>query len=419
MSLVLQAAPPAADVHAAAPPHADALASASCKPVTVMPFTQGLRGHASEHEKSTRREVVRRLALLKDCASSDETAQHQWSGDVYLVPSDTLVGTAEARALGVHSVADLFGGVVPHAFVATKAITHPLVAPDAAAPAHWNPAFAEAVAEAVLPGYSVFSRADAWEAARRLWQLGPLRVKKVCETGGRGQTVVADAAALEACLAGLGGTEATDAMIGRDGLVLEHNLREVETLSVGQVTVAGTVASYFGFQRLTPSNSGEMVYGGSDLTVVRGGFEVLRAVAPSEKVRKAVEQALVYDGAAKASFPGFFASRINYDIAQGLDASGRWCSGVLEQSWRAGGATGAEIAALEVFKASPERCAVHARCVEIFGPCEPAPPGATVYFQGVDGRAGPLTKYTMVSTDPAHDMHHNNNSDREHDAHTT
>ena len=375
-----------------------------CPVETVMPYTQGLRGHSSDHEKATRQEVVRRLALLKGGVASEEVAQDQWQGEVYLVPSDTIVGTERARALGVHGASNLFGGVVPHAFVATKAITHPLVGPGAAAPAHWNVDFPEAVAQAVLPGYTVFSREDAREAARRLGALGPLRVKKVCETGGRGQVVVADAAGLEACLA-----EMDEAMLARDGLVLEHNLTRVETLSVGQVTVAGIVASYFGVQRLTPSNSGEMVYGGSDLTVVRGGIEVLRAIAPSDAVRRAVDQALVYDSAAKDCFAGFFASRINYDIAQGLDGQGEWRSGVLEQSWRAGGATGAEIAALEVFKASPRQSTVRARCVEIFGACQPVPSGAVVYFQGVDSRAGPLTKYTTVSTvSSTDDMTHAN-----------
>ena len=360
---------------------------------TVMPYTQGLKGHASGHEKATRDEVVRRLAQLKGCASSDEMPQAEWPGPVYLVPSDTLVGIARAEALGVRACANLFGGVVPHAFMATKAITHPLVGPDAAAPAHWSVDFPTRVARAVLPGFSVFSREDARQAAQSLWRLGSLRVKKVCETGGRGQTVVTEAGGLEESLAQL-----SDAALQREGLVLEHNLTKVETLSVGQVLVAGIVASYFGVQRLTPSNRGEMVYGGSDLTVVRGGFDMLHTVAPNARVRTAVQQALVYDSAAKACFPGFFASRINYDIAQGLNAAGDWCSGVLEQSWRVGGATGAEIAALEVFKSFPGRSAVHARCFEIFGPCAPPPAGAIVYFQGTDSHAGPLTKYTVVST---------------------
>ena len=57
------------------------------------------------------------------------------------MPSDTLVGLEAARALGVNSEHDLFGGVVPHAFVATKVITHPLVRPRAPAPAGWAHGF--------------------------------------------------------------------------------------------------------------------------------------------------------------------------------------------------------------------------------------------------------------------------------------
>lgn len=425
MTIVLPSRPAAAQAcgpSAEGPPDPTLARAAARLGETVMPFTQGLKGHASDHEKATREEVVRRLARLKGCGSADELPQGDWRGPVYLVPSDTLVGTAHAQSLGVHGGDDLFGGVVPHAYVATKAITHPLVGPGATAPPHWSEAFPRQVAGAVLPGFTVFSREDARLAARALFGLGPIRVKQVCETGGRGQVVVQDADGLEECLAPL-----SDAALGEGGLVLEQNLREVETLSVGQVRVAGIVASYFGVQRLTPSNRGEMVYGGSDLTVIRGGFDVLRAVAPSAGVRKAVEQALVYDSAAKACFPGFFASRINYDVAQGVDAAGRWCSGVLEQSWRAGGATGAEIAALEAFAREQDKApaegrggqhgqhrspvapgqqgphsprqhaAVQASCVEIFGPCEPPPEGAVLYFQGVDRHAGPLTKYTTVT----------------------
>jgi len=113
-------------------------------------------------------------------------------------------------------------------------------------------------------------------------------------------------------------------------------------------------------------------------------------------VRTAVEQALLYDSAAQAAFPGFFASRINYDVAQGTSSAGRWCSGVLEQSWRVGGASGAEIAALEVFEEQPERGVVNASCFEVYGDGVVPPPNACVYFSGVDASIGPITKYTVV-----------------------
>jgi hypothetical protein len=135
------------------------------------------------------------------------------------------------------------------------------------------------------------------------------------------------------------------------------------------------------------------------LVVARGGFEALVALNPPEGARLAVAQAQIYDQAAMDCFAGMFASRRNYDIAQGLDAAGRLRCGVLEQSWRIGGASGAEVAALEAFRADPGLRAVRASTVEIYGEAEP-PPDATVYFQGVDERDGPMTKYAR--TEPHH-----------------
>ena len=255
---------------------------------TAMAYTQGLRGYASEHEQMTRMEVVRRLARLKGYAVSEEFAQAPALGPVYLVPSDTLVGTERAQALGIRGKEDFFGGVVPFPFVSTKAITHPLVAPDAPAPAGWNPEFSRMVGDAVLPGFTAFSRADALLAAAALLQTGPVRIKVVRETGGNGQTVADDMAAAEACLADL-----SDEMLANDGVVLEQNLRDVETLSVGQVTVAGIVATYYGYQRLTSNHKGAEVYGGSDLTVVRGDFQALLSQVLPREVRIAVQQALL------------------------------------------------------------------------------------------------------------------------------
>jgi len=278
--------------------------------------------------------------------------------------------------------------------MATKAITHPLVGVDAAAPPGWSPAFGRRVRGAVLSGFTAFSRADARCGGGRLLERGPVRVKPVRATGGRGQVVSPDAAALDAAL----GT-VEDAELSEHGLVLEEDLAAVTTYSVGQVRVAGLVASYCGTQRLTPDNAGEAVYGGSRLLVARGGFEALAALTPPEEARLAVEQARVYDAAATGCFPGMFASRRNYDVARGLDAEGRWRSGVLEQSWRIGGASGAEVAALEAFRAEPALRAVRAATVELYGGDVPPPPAhATVYFSGMDDKDGPMTKYAVVES---------------------
>jgi hypothetical protein len=265
--------------------------------------------------------------------------------------------------------------------------------PDATAraPAGWSPAFAQRVREVVLPGYSAFTLEDARNAALRLLADGSVRIKIACGIGGLGQWVVQDADELEERL------QAFDAQqVAREGLVLERNLSDVATYSVGQVRVGDLLASYYGEQRLTLNNAGEQVYGGSDLTVMRGDFNALHRLRVAPPLATAIEQARVYHAAAYASFPGMFASRSNYDIAQGVDDRGEWRSGVLEQSWRAGGASGAEVAALEAFSQDSALEVVAASTVEIYGPEPELPPDAAVYFRGCDAAVGPLTKYARI-----------------------
>ncbi|HEY0883839.1 MAG TPA: DUF3182 family protein [Ramlibacter sp.] len=360
----------------------------------VVTYAPDEHDHASEHERSTHLAFARQLAALRgyEAGGSYEPGRHGAS-HLYFLPSTTLT-TDEASALGIRGVDDLFGGVVPYPFVATKAISHPLVAPDAVAICGWNPAFAPCAGGAVLAGYSVFSLEDARRAGMKLLAQGPVRVKPVRATGGRGQSVARDAAELERSLAAADASE-----LARHGLVLEQDLNQVRTFSVGQVHVADLAASYYGLQRLTRDNRGEEVFGGTELVVARGGFESLLEPDPGPEIRRAIGQARRYDACVASCYPGFFASRRNYDVALGRDAAGHWRSGVLEQSCRAGGATGAELAALEVFRREPGRNRVRTRCVEIFGASPEPPPGATVHFRATDPQVGLLTKYTVVERD--------------------
>ena len=357
-------------------------------------FTCAMGGRPSTlgHEARTRAEIARRLARLLGCdygGEHDPTARYD--GRPYFVPSDTLTN-AVAASLGICSADDLFGGVVPADFVATKTITHPLVASDAAAPAGWSAEFPRLVANSVLAGYSAFTRPDALRAGRLLLERGPVRVKLASGVAGMGQWIADDEAALVQILE----TVADDQVA--TGIVIEENLVEVVTHSVGCVRVAEWVATYCGVQRTTTNNHGMEVYGGSELRVVRGGFSALLALDLPVEVRHAIAQARVYDNAADRCFPGFFASRRNYDVAQGTDTKGRRHSGVLEQSWRIGGASGAEIGALKAFHADAALHTVRAVSREIYGDAAAPPADASVYFRGIDPRVGPLTKFTVVQS---------------------
>lgn len=348
-------------------------------------------GDAASHEIHTRHTLARQIAALRGWPFGGEyEAGRHPSLRPYFVPADTL-DTRTARALGVQGEDDLFGGVVPRHFVGTKAISHPLVSPRAVAPSGWAAALAEQMRSVTLPGFSAFSLRDALEAGRRLLAHGSVRVKLATGVGGIGQSVVRDAGALEAVLSAF---DTADAL--GHGVVLEPNMVEIETYSIGQVRLGELLISYYGQQRQTENNRGVPVYGGSDLELVRGDFAALAQRRMPPQLRLALEQARLYHAAAVRAYPGVFASRCNYDVAQGQDESGTCHAGVLEQSWRAGGASGAELAAMEVFAAYPHVQAVRASTTEIYGESPSIPRHATVYFSGLDPRAGWITKYACM-----------------------
>ena len=89
-----------------------------------------------------------------------------------VVVPDRSVAQAITEIEHSNNMGNVFGGVVPHPFVATKVITHPLVSRDAVAPEGWAYDLGEALAEVVLPGYSVFSFADAKAAGARMLKSG-------------------------------------------------------------------------------------------------------------------------------------------------------------------------------------------------------------------------------------------------------
>ncbi len=358
---------------------------------TVVAFDVSRAQRRDGHETSTRVEAARRLAELTGFdfgGEHDPRIPH--GGRTYFVPSDTLTSDLAAN-LGIVTADDLFGGVVPAAFMATKTITHPLIEPNAFTPQGWSAEFPRLVANSVLAGYSAFTKEDALRAGAMLLERGPARVKLASGIAGVGQWLAENIASLTEILDGLSERDFADS-----GVVIEENVINVVTNSVGYVRVSGLTAAYCGTQHTTINNHGAEVYGGSELRVVRGGFSSLLALDLPKDVRLAIAQARVYDDAADRCFPGFFASRRNYDVAQGDDAQGHRRSGVLEQSWRLGGATGAEIAALELFRADERLQTVRAVTREVYGDAEEPPANAAVYFRGVDPRVGAMTKFALA-----------------------
>jgi hypothetical protein len=312
-----------------------------------------------------------------------------YSNQLYFVPDDVL-SPSDAALLGIIRDDQFFGGLSPYPFISTKAITHGLIGASAVRPAGWLEIFSERIKHVVLYGYTVFHHVDARIAGQKLLSQGSLRIKNPIHAAGVGQLVVASIKELDTQLTGMH-PESLD----RYGMVFETNLEPVITRTVGQIRIGEHKLTYCGIQRLTEDNEGQIVYGGADLTCVYGSWEALDRVPMSNSGRLAVTQARTYDEAT-AEYLTLQPSRANYDIGQGVDGCGRQCSGVLEVTWRIGGASTAELAALSIFAHDPEIRMVRASAVKLFGNNQRPPPDANIHFWGVDPQFGPMIRYTTA-----------------------
>lgn len=343
------------------------------------------------HEAATHRVVAARLAALLELPYVGAWEDNRPFTSSYIVPRSSLSGRRIASRLAIRSEGDLFGGWTPRGWMATKAIAHPLVAADAVTPAGWPRLLTGEATSLTLRGFTAFSAEDARTAGRLLLRFGPVRLKPANADGGNGQIVARTRDEVDDTVTSL----CIDGRLS-DIIVLEENLENVITYSVGQVRFPGCIVSYCGTQSQTTDNEGASVYGGSLLFVIRGGFDRLLAQSLPPEVGEAIVRAQAFDMLADRHIEGLMASRRNYDVACGVTADGWHRIGVLEQSWRMGGATGAEIAALEVFARERRVAAVHARTVEVYGESPAVPDDATLYYRGCDPTVGPLTKYARV-----------------------
>ncbi|UNK51038.1 DUF3182 family protein [Lysobacter sp. S4-A87] len=347
------------------------------------------------HEKATRQWAAQRLAGVLGVDYGGEYSELTSDGPPYFVPDRTLLA-GEAARFGIHGPDDLFGGVVPFPFVATKSITHP--SPDDARdlPQGWSHALGAALAPFVLPGLTVFNLDDARRAGRSLLAAGSaIRTKPGQGIGGSGQRVVATHDELDAALDAL-----DDDAIREAGLVLELNLATAVTYSVGVLTVGGIGLAYVGTQRTTRNHAGHEVYGGSTLRCMRGGLEDLLQATADEAGRRAVAATIGYDREVGRAFAQFFASRRNYDIVIGEDNEGTVRCGVLEQSWRIGGASPAEVLALQAMSVDPALERICVSSCEVYDLID-VPTGAGISFRGEDPVVGAITKYGIVEADDA------------------
>ncbi|MGJ4803688.1 DUF3182 family protein [Luteimonas sp. SDU82] len=337
-------------------------------PTLVLPFIDPGRGH-STHEVASLHAASLRVAGLLGRPGGNGAGLHGPSR--YWLPIRTLL-REEAERLGVEDEAQLWGGVVPHAFVGTKLISHPGWPGGDSRPEGWRDV--PGIGHCTLPGWSVFTRADALAACAALLEAGPVRVKSPYARGGNDQAVFADLREAREWLQ-------SPAAIGVEhGLVVERDLVEAATYGVGSARVGPHAIAYYGTQRTVRDHQGQLVYGGSRLTVFRGDLAQLHATLPHGEAREAVGVAMHYDRAVRGAYQ-VLASRCNYDVIVGHDRDGQRHCGVLEQSWRFGGASMAELLAMERFAQDPSRQWLVAETVESYDG-QALPPGVVLVWPG-------------------------------------
>ncbi|MFV0622441.1 DUF3182 family protein [Sphingomonas sp. ac-8] len=338
------------------------------------------------HDRASLRFVGRQIAALLGGRLIEDLPASAPAG-AYWLPVGTL-SAAEADAFGIVSERDFFGGAVPYDFVATKAVSHPLVSSTACAPEGWSRE--TEIGRWVLDGFTAFSLDDARAAGEALLANGPVRLKQVGASAGVGQVAASDRATLAQLLA-----EQDPATVVREGLVIEENLLDPVTYSVGWSRIGGETIAYWGTQQETRRPQGDAVYGGSELHAVRGDPDALLAEDLPTDVVEAVRLAIGFDDAVSAAYPGILASRRNYDVLVGQGAGGSRRMGVLEQSWRAGGASPAELLAFRAFRSEPKLRSVRCATVERHALVD-VPADAEAIFHGVDPVVGAMTKYAML-----------------------
>src|SRR4029453_15113920 len=140
----------------------------------VVLYSNTTANRPGSHENASRAWVAARLAVLKgyEAAGKYDPAEVS-AGHVYFVPAETLVSVETAHELGIRTEDDLFGGVVPYSFVATKPTPHPLVDAQAPPPEGGSPDFGRPVADSILLGHAAFSPDDPRRAGERMLKSGP------------------------------------------------------------------------------------------------------------------------------------------------------------------------------------------------------------------------------------------------------
>lgn len=273
--------------------------------------------------------------------------------DAYIVPAITVDGKM-AESLGIRSTADFYGTYVDCRSFVGKSILHPSVSSQT--PTFYSDDFAKSVIGLVLPGFTGFTKHDISQGYSQFPKdTGALRLKLPNESDGNGQYVIQNNYHLAELLLSY-----DERFIQEHGLVLETNVYEGKTISLGFAIIGGNTFSFVARQKndIVRETSGERNrYKGAHVVMVKGDLSVLQQTPLFTTQEQGAIQAARSFYAAYQLF-GPVASRLSFDVLTGYDRRGNRLRGVTDITGRLGGTCPALMVALDKFRINPTLQAV-------------------------------------------------------------
>lgn len=240
---------------------------------------------------------------------------------------------------------EFYGALVEDRSHVGKAILHPALSRNV--PRFYSSEFAQRVQDFVIPGFTAFHKADVAEAFPGIQNDEyDYRLKLPDESDGYGQFPIHDTASLQRILESLNGHE-----VAEKGVVLEANLHEPTTISVGYAMLGRDQYSFIAHQK-NDDSEGRSRYRGAEVTIIRGTLKGLTGItSPQSERGHAVEIARKFYDA--LSLYNVVASRLSFDCLHGFDNNGYIRRGVTDITARLGGTCPALILAAHEFKKKP------------------------------------------------------------------
>jgi len=256
--------------------------------------------------------------------TADQVDQNQ-----YIIASKTIT-TANAHALGIHTPDDFYGLAIDNLHHVGKTILHPAINKNT--PPFYQTTFSKRVQTLVLPGITCFSTEDLDSAYQQTSGNGfDLRFKVAGESDGNGQYQIENRDHLMDII------EKEEQSLS-EGVVLEANINDPKTISVGHTKVGEKKYSFIAHQKNSETDkAGQSRYLGAKVTVIPGELDQLlldKSLTINEQL--AVIKAVGFHRLYQEVFNPI-ASRISYDVVIGLDNHGDILSGVTDITGRVGG----------------------------------------------------------------------------------